>query len=239
MSFLSGLATAVQGAVEDKIEHALAGQDSQTAALLEKLGVGKVVDGIKEALCIGIDKAVEVCGAADGYLGNESIRLPMPPQLALVADKVRELGLGQVIDSFEEAMNRAAEKAAPLSLDIVKSAIRDMGIDDVKRVWKGGDDSCTKFMQHTCNGSLKEVMRGACEEVLHANQVTHFYEKLVDVVREVPIVGDLAAQYDIRDYTLQKTLDGLYKMMADQEKKIRQDPAQRTTDLLSEVFGGA
>jgi len=223
--------------LKHQVEQGLAGQDPATQESLDKLGVDKVVDGLKEALSVSIDKAVEICGVVDGYLGNPQIKIPMPPALSLVADKARENGLGNVVDSFEESMNRAAERAAPQALDIFKGAILGMTIDDVKRVWKGGDDAATRFMKDTCNDSLKEAMRGECEDALESNQVTHYYEQVVDVVREVPMLGDMAAEYDIKDFTLQKALDGLYTTMADQEKKIRDDPAQRTTDLLSQVFG--
>lgn len=240
MDFLKGLASdavaAAQTEVQHRVEYAMAGQDPATQELLDKLGVNKVIDGLKEALIIGIDKAVEVCGAARGYLGNPKIKIPIPTELTLVAEKAREVGLGQVVDSFEESMNAAAERSAPKALDIVKGAIREMTIDDVKRVWKGGDDAATQFLKRTCNEALKGAMRGECDKVIDENKVTHYYENVVEAVKDVPVVGDLAAKYDIRDYTLQKALDGLYTMMAEEESKIRKDPQHRTTELLSQVF---
>lgn len=112
-----------------------------------------------------------------------------------------------------------------------------MSIDDVKRVWKGGDDSATQFMISTCNDTLKEKMRKSCDTVLDSNRVLYYYEMIIEKIKEVPVVGELAAKYDIRDYTLQKALDGLYLIMKEQEALIRTDPKQRCTELLSTVFG--
>mmetsp|Transcript_47448 Transcript_47448/g.125597 ORF Transcript_47448/g.125597 Transcript_47448/m.125597 type:complete len:316 (+) Transcript_47448:43-990(+) len=241
MGMLAPMATAAAAAasttVQTKVSDAFAGQDPATAALLDQLGVQKVIDGIKEALCVGIDKAVEIVGQTNGYMGNPGLKIMVPPELAVVAKTLREKGLGQLVDKFEESMNRAAENAAPQALGIVKNGIRNMDIDDVKRVWKGGDDAATRFLQHKCNDDLKLVMREECERVLDSNKVTQYYSQIIDHIKDVPVVGELAEKYDIRNHTLQKALDGLYIKMAEQEKLIRDDPAHRTTELLTQVFG--
>merc|ERR1740116_138472 len=131
----------------------------------------------------------------------------------------------------------AAESSAPKCVDITKGAVREMTIDDVKRVWKGGDNSATVFMKSTCGGPLKIAMREVCNETLDSSQVANCYNKFVDVVKDLPVVGEFASKFDIRDYTLQKCEDGLFLLVAEAEKKIRTNAAHRTSDLLHEVFG--
>lgn len=206
-------------------------------ALLGKLGADKVVDGIKEALCVGLDMAVEICSKKDGFFRNQRIKIPMPGALSLIQAKARECGLGQVCDDFEESLNRAAESAAPKSIPVVKGAIHEMTVTDVAEVWSGADDSATEFMKSTCSNPLKEAMREICDESLNQHQVTHNYDKMIIVVKGLPVVGAFAEKYDIHDYALQKCLDGLFVLIADEEKKIRKDPLHRTSELLQGVFG--
>lgn len=232
-----GPAAEAQKAAEKKLAYAAAGQDPATEMMLQSLGAEKVVAGLKEALTIGIAKAVELCGATDGFMNNPKIRIPLPPVLDVVREKLLENEMGKkLVESFEEALNRAAEKSAPKAATIFKDGIGNMSIDDVKRVWKGGDTSCTDFLQSSCGEPLKAAMKTDCDEVIESNQVTKIYAQIIDQVKDVPMAGDLVKAYDIKDYTLQKALDGLYHMMGEEETKIRQNPAARTTDLLSSVF---
>ena len=134
-----------------------------------------------------------------GYLLNAAIRIAPPGHLVPVFDEARNLGFGHYVDQFEASMNSAAEHAAPLAMSIFEDTIRRMDIDDVKRVWKGGEDSATQFLHNKCFESLKAALREACDSILDQHKLTHFYNKAVEEARELPVIGKMAAEYDIKD----------------------------------------
>lgn len=199
------------------------------------LDTSTMVSGLKEALTVGSERAINTISQTDGYLGNPDIRIPLPPQVQQVGDLMRNFGMSGLADEFETSMNRAAEEAAPEATGIVVDAIKEMTIDDAKNILNGPDDAATQYFRDKTSVRLTELFRPSIKNSLDQVGSTRYYNQLNDQVSNVPVVGE-ELNVDLPDYVTQKALDGLFTMLAVEEKKIRENPAARTTELLKKVF---
>lgn len=206
------------------------------------LGVGgglsdsKIVDGLKEALQIGAGNAVRSVSKAGGYYNNPRIKIPLPGSVQKVEKLVRVAGYGSQLDAFELSMNQAAEKAAPEAKDIFWDSIKRMSITDARKILDGPDNAATSYFKEKTYGRLSEVFKPIVHDSMSNVGVTEKYQELDGKMASLPLVGSM--RFDLDKYVNDKALDGLFVMLAEEEKKIRQDPAARVTDLLKEVFGG-
>lgn len=200
-----------------------------------ELDTNTVISGLKEALSVGSRRAIDNVGQADGYLGNPDIRIPLPPQVEQVGGLMRQFGMSGLADEFETSMNRAAEKAAPEATSIMIDAIKNMSIDDAKQILNGPDDAATRYFREQTSGRLTDLFRPRIEGSLDQVGSTRYYNQLSDQVASVPVVGE-NLNVDLPGYVTEKALDGLFTMIAVEEKKIRENPAARTTELLKKVF---
>lgn len=194
-----------------------------------------LVAGLKEALTVGSKRAIDTIGQTDGFLGNPDIRIPLPPQVEKAGNLMRQLGLGGLADQFETSMNRAAERATPEATDIVIGAISEMSIDDARQILGGPDDAATQYFREKTTDRLTTLFRPIVEDSLNEVGSTRTYNQLNDRVSAVPFVGE-SLDVDLPGYVTDRTLDGLFLMVAAEEKKIRDNPAARTTELLKQVF---
>ncbi len=216
---------------------------AQVSKWKEKLGLEKkdavsesdTASGLKEALHIGAENAVKLTGREDGYFGNEAIKIPMPDKLRKLDKGLRRLGQGELIDEFVLGMNRAAEKAAPLAKDIFWDAIKQMDFADAREILTGGDTAATDYFREKTGDQLSEAFLPVVRESMQTVGVTRQYEQMMDRYESVPFARSLS--FDVDQYTVDKALDGLFFMLAEEEGKIRTDPAARVTDLLKTVFG--
>ncbi len=196
---------------------------------------GEIIQGLKEALKTGAAHAVALVSEMDGYYKNPEIKIPLPAEFRRIEEVVRGVGLGGKLDALEESMNRAAEKAAPEAETIFWDAIREMNFSDAGRILRGGDDEATRYFRET----TREPLRKAFEPIVHQamSQVggVQLYQGLIDQIRTIPFLDEYTV--DIDAHVTGKALDGLFVMLAKEEKKIREDPAARVTDLLKKVFG--
>ena len=210
--------------------------------VVEQLGLGKratsnekIASGLKEALTVGTGNAVSRTGRVDGYFANQAIRILLPDNLRTVERGLRAAGKGQQVDEFILSMNRAAERAAPFAKDIFIGAIKEMTFDDVRRIFNGGDTAATEYFKGKTTEKLttafKPIVAKATEEV----GVTKQYKDLTGGLSSIPFMR--TQSLDIDDYVVRKALDGLFYVLAEEEKKIRTQPAARVTSLLQEVFG--
>jgi hypothetical protein len=199
------------------------------------LDTGTVISGLKEALSIGSERAIDTISQTNGYLGNPEIRIPLPPQVEKVGNLMRQFGMSQLADDVETSMNRAAEKAAPEATSIVIDAIKNMSFDDARKILNGPDDAATQFFREQTSDRLTQLFRPSIEQSLDEVGSTRYYNQLTDQVASVPVVGE-NINLDLPDYVTEKALDGLFTMIAVEEKKIRDNPAARTTELLKKVF---
>jgi hypothetical protein len=199
------------------------------------LGTTEVVNGLKEALEIGTGYAVDTASKPDGYYSNPSIKIPLPGAVQKVEKLLRAVGYGQKVDEFELSMNRAAEKAAPQAKSIFMDAVKQMQFDDAQKILKGPDNAATEYFKEKTSGRLTEVFKPIVKDSMSSVGATRQYEDLNSKLSSIPMGGKLG--FDLDQYVTDKSLKGLFYLVAVEEKKIRQDPAARTTELLKKVFG--
>lgn len=195
----------------------------------------KIIAGLKEALEVGAGNAVNLTGATNGFLQNEAIKILMPDQLQKVDQALRLVGYGPQLDEFVVSMNRGAEQATALAKPIFVDAIKDMSIDDAKGILNGGDTSATEYFQGKTTEKLSEMFRPKVEAALNQVGVTKQYRELIGKYDSLPFVNSVA--FDPDQYVVDNSLKGLFHVVAEEEKKIRTNPAARVTDLLKDVFG--
>lgn len=213
-------------------------QSTQPAATSATgLDYNTLVAGLKEALDVGTRRAVEEISKPDGYMSNQLIRIPMPEQLEQASGLLRKFGLGSQVDQFELSMNRAAEQAAPQATEIIISAIKEMSIEDAQTILNGPDNAATEYFREKTSANLSDLFKPSITESMNQVGVTRYYSELTDEASNVPMVGDMAQNYKLEDHVTEQALNGLFTMLAAEEKKIRENPAARTTDLLKQVFG--
>ena len=215
---------------------------AQVGEIASRLGLGnsnlsntKISSGLKEALQIGAEQAVKLTGRPDGYFGNPEIKILMPNNLRTLEKGLRMVGYGPKVDGFVLSMNRAAEAAAPAARKIFIDAITAMSFDDARRILSGGDTAATNYFKEKTTPQLTAAFGPVVESTMAKNGVTQQYNALVSQVKEIPFAKN--QDLDIRHYVVSRALDGLFFELGQEERKIRQDPAAQTTNLLKEVFG--
>ena len=213
---------------------ALLSGDSKTSSTA--LDSNTIISGLKEALDVGARQAIDQVSKPGGYLTNKLIHIAMPPQLQQASDLMRKFGLSAQADAFEQSMNHAAEKAAPAATDILVDAIKNMSIKDANTILKGSDDAATQYFKEKTSGKLTELFRPTINDSLNQVGTTKYYNDLAGQIADVPFVGE-KINVNLPDYVTKEALNGLYTMIAVEEKKIRENPAARTTELLKTVFG--
>jgi hypothetical protein len=218
-----------------------------SASSLASLSDNQVVDGLKQALGNGVTKAVASLGHSDGFLTNLEVKIPLPGKLQNVEKVVRMAGQGQLVDDFEASMNHAAEQAVPVAADIFGDAIKQMSIQDAKNILSGPDDAATQYFRRTTETNLFTAFYPIVQKATDQVGVTQKYKALMDKFSSANLLGGMfgnssrvtLSATDLDTYVTGRALDGLFKLVADEEKDIRANPAARTTDLLKTVFGAA
>jgi hypothetical protein len=195
----------------------------------------RVADGLKEALRIGTDHAVLRTGKKDGYFGNSLIKILLPDSIQTVEQGLRLAGFGPQVDEFVLSMNRAAEKAAPKAKEIFVDAIASMTIDDAVKILNGGDTSATDFFKRKTSKSLYKEFRPIVDNTMNQVGTVQKYNEVLGGANKLPFMK--AGTLDVGDYVTDKALDGLFLIVAEEERNIRKNPAARVTDLLKDVFG--
>jgi Protein of unknown function (DUF4197) len=195
----------------------------------------EVANGLKEALVNGITKGTDLTSKVDGYFKNPEIKIPFPRDVKKVEDKLRQLGMGSEVDRFVLTLNRGAEEAAKEAKPIFISAIKQMTIDDAFAVLKGQPDAATQFLKRTTSTQLKEKFRPVVQANLDKVNATKYYGELITNYNRIPFVSKVNP--NLNEYATDMAIQGLFTMIAKEEKSIRQDPAARTTELLKKVFG--
>lgn len=195
----------------------------------------EITQGLKEALRIGTENAVASTSRPDGFLGNPRIKILLPEQLQTAEKGLRLAGFGGQVDEFVTSMNRAAEQATPAAKSIFVDAITAMTIDDAKNLLNGGDTAATDFFKAKTSDKLYSAFRPVVDNSMNQVGTVQRYNAVVGQAKNLPFVKSQAL--DVGDYVTHKSLDGLFLMVGEEEKKIRSNPAARVTDLLQNVFG--
>jgi hypothetical protein len=201
----------------------------------EELSTQEIASGLREALIQGISKGTDVVSRVNGYYNNPQIRIPFPPDAARVETTLRDIGMGNEVDRFIQALNRGAENAAKDARPIFVNAIKQMSIDDARAILRGQNDAATQYLRRTTSDQLRNRFRPVIKEALTQVNATKYYGDLVNTYNRVP--GVTRVSPDLEAYATEKALDGLFFMIAREEANIRENPKARTTDLLKRVFG--
>ncbi len=194
------------------------------------------VSGLKEALSVGTKNAVKDVSKTDGYFGNEAIKILLPDKLKKAGDVMSTLGYKKEVDDFVLSMNRAAEKAAPKAVPIFVDAIKKMSFVDAKKILQGGDTAATDFFKEKTRSKLFDEFKPVVSDSMAKVGVAQSYSKMTAGYETIPFMKK--PDIDLNNYITNKSLDGLFYMVGQEEKKIRTDPAAQVTDLLKKVFGG-
>ncbi len=226
--FFCYLAQAQLGDILKKADEAL--NKSSSAGLSND----KIISGLKEALRVSTGRAVALTGRPDGFLKNEAIKILLPPKLQTVGKGMRMFGMGAQVDGLEVGMNRAAEQATPEAKQIFIAAVKKMTFDDARNILSGSDTVATEYFKRTSSEDLTAAFSPIVDRSMQRVGVVQQYNRLLE---SAPGGSTLAGQFDLNKYVVSKTLDGLFLMLGNEEKKIRKDPAAQTTALLKEVFG--
>ncbi len=191
--------------------------------------------GLKQALDQGIDQAVGKLGVPGGFLDDPKVKIPLPPTLAKAEGTLRLLGMGAQADELETAMNRAAEAAVPESKVLLKQALKQMTLADAKQILTGGDDAATQYFKRVTYAPLQVKFAPIVDQATRKVKLADNYNAIAAKGVALGLVkpGDATVQA----YVTEKTLDGLYLMMAEEERAIRKDPLGQASSLLKKVFG--
>lgn len=191
--------------------------------------------GLKEALTQGAGRAVELLGRDGGFLNNPKVKIPLPEVLAQAEPLIRMTGRGKDLDQLVTTMNRAAEAAVPEAKSLLVKAVQQMSVTDAKNILTGGDDSVTNYFRDKTQDQLTRLFLPAVKQNTDKLQLASQYNKLAGQAAGIGLVKGEDAQ--IENYVTRKALDGLYLMIAEEERAIRKDPVGAVGSLAKKVFG--
>lgn len=196
---------------------------------------GEIIEGLKEALTVGTRNSSSDASKEDGFFKNPKIKIPFPPEAVKMENKLRKIGMGAQVDKFVLTLNRAAEEAAKGASQVFIKAVKEMTIGDGLAILKGADNAATQYLHDKTYDELKNRFQPVVHEALQKVEVTKYWEPLIKAYNKLPFVEKMNP--DIEDYATEKSLDGLFFLLAKEELKIRKDPLARVSDILKKVFG--
>lgn len=196
----------------------------------------ETVDGLKEALTVACKISVKSASKHDGFNGNQLIRIPFPPEAEKMESTLRQMGMGNKVDDFIVSMNRAAEHASKEAAVIFIDAIKEMDVQDGKTILTGGNNAATKYMADQTALKLYDKFKPIVSSSLKTADVYKYWEPLASAYNKIPLVENVNP--DLEDYATQKGIEGLFKLMAKEEKNIRTLGSAQVTETLKKVFGG-
>jgi Protein of unknown function (DUF4197) len=216
-------------------ENAPARSEEFHATGINDLSNRDVVAGLKQALNKGAANAVDSLGKADGFWGNDRVKIPLPQSLQKIEHTLRNIGMGQYADELELTMNRAAEAAVPEARILLLNAVKEMSIQDAKGILAGGDTSATDYFRNKTSQKLAAKFLPIVQQATAKVSVAQKYDQLAGNAGRLGLIDE--SQTNLENYITQKTLDGLFLMIGDEEKSIRANPVGQGSKLLNKVFG--
>jgi uncharacterized protein DUF4197 len=198
------------------------------------LSDSKIVAGLKQALQVSTSRAIALTGRPDGFLKNQAIKIILPQKLQAVGRGMRLIGMGSKVDELEMGMNRAAEQATPQAKQIFLAALKKMTFDDARKILTGNDTAATDYFKRTSSADLTTAFAPTVHTSMQHVGVVEQYDRLIQAA---PGGSAFAKEFDLDQYVVGKTLDGLFYELGQEEQKIRKNPAAQTTTLLKQVFG--
>jgi len=232
---LSALVVLIAAPASAQLDQILKEMDTYSRPGVGTSGDAKVGAALKQALQVGTENAVKLTGKTDGYFTNKAIKILMPERLRTVERGLRAAGYGSEVDKLVLSMNRAAERAAPEAKKIFWDAIGKMSIEDAQRILGGTPTAATDYFKGKTSASLALAFRPIVDQAMNEVGTTRQYNELLGQGKAIPFLK--TENYDLDRYVVGKSLDGLFYVVGEEERKIRADPTARVTDLLKEVFG--
>ncbi|MBI3707871.1 MAG: DUF4197 domain-containing protein [Proteobacteria bacterium] len=201
------------------------------------LSTAEIGSGLREALRVGTERVVQHIGRPDGFNANPEIHIPLPDTLHRVQSALKAVGASGMADDLELRFNRAAEAATPKAKELFWKAINEMTWDDVQHIYRGPKDAATQYLKAKMSNPLADAMRPIVDRSLADAGAIHAYDQMMGRYRSLPLVPD--AKADLTTHVLEKAMGAIFLYLGREEAAIRENPAQRTTDLLKKVFGAA
>lgn len=195
----------------------------------------EIIAGLKQALEIGTKNSVDILNKKDGFFGDPLVRIPFPPDAIKVANTLRDIGAGSLVDEFVKLMNRGAEQAAGEAVPIFVNAIKAMTFQDAKNILLGPDNAATDYFRRTTSKPLYNAFSPKVRSALQLVKADVAWTEVTKRYNQIPFVQPVNT--DLTDYTTNKALDGLFLKIENEEKLIRKNPVKRITELLKKVFG--
>jgi Protein of unknown function (DUF4197) len=192
------------------------------------------VGSLKEALTQCAQTSVASLAKENGFLGNDKVRIPLPENLQKVDGLLRQFGMGSYSDELITSMNRAAEAAVPEAKNLLVGAVKKMTVEDAKGILTGGDDAATQYFRKSTEDALTGKFKPIVSKSMEKVKLAEKYDQFAGKGAKFGLVDERDAKLD--DYITRKAMDGLFTMMAEQEKAIRANPLQATGALAQKVF---
>ena len=197
----------------------------------------EVISGLKEALTIGANKGAQQASAVGGFLKNDFIRLPFPPDAKKVRDKAMQWGLDKKVEKFEATLNQAAEEACKTAAPIFVNAITNMSVKDGFAILKGNENAATTYLKDNTSKALYQAFLPEVKKAIEMVKLTAYWEPLAKKYNQSTLLrGNDPINTDLNDYVTKRAMEGLFHLVELKEREIRKDPLSRTTDLLKKVF---
>ena len=198
------------------------------------LSTSEIISGLKEALSLGAQKSGDKLSAIDGFFKDAVVKILMPPEAAKVESKLRMLGMGKLVDNAILSLNRAAEDASKSAAPIFLDAIKKMTLKDALGILKGKDTAATSYLRNTTTSQLTLAFQPIIDASLQKVNATKYWK---DVFTAYNKISFTKVDTDLNSYVTSRALNGIFYYVAEEEKKIRTNPAERASDLLKKVFG--
>ena len=198
----------------------------------------EIVRGLKEALNVGAANSVSSASAVNGFYGNPQIFIPFPPEAIKIKNTLEKAGFSNLTKDFEKSINNAAEEASKKALPIFKNAIVNITITDAMGILQGSNNAATMYLKTKTEADLKAEFMPVVKVAIQKTDVTSHWNPIATTYNKLAVLsGGTQVNPNLEDYITQKSLDGLFLLIANEEQEIRQNPAARVTDILRRVFG--
>lgn len=208
--------------------------ESGISSSASNLTDSEIISGLKEALHVGSEIVIKQLGTEDGFNADPNIHIPLPDELQTMQSALKGVGMSGLLDDLETRLNRAAETATPKAKQLFYNAINEMSLDDARGILEGPDNAATQYFKSKMTPDLIKEFTPIVDESLAEVGAIESYDHAVSNYKNIPLVPDVKA--DLSSYVVEKGMDGIFYYLAQEEAKIRQDPAARTTEILKKVF---
>ncbi|MBL0329961.1 MAG: DUF4197 domain-containing protein [Bacteroidetes bacterium] len=195
----------------------------------------EVINGLREALTVGTNNSSSFASKVDGFYKNPALFIPFPPEAQKVKDWALKLGMNEQLDKFVMTLNRSAEEAAKDAAPVFVNAIKGMSIGDGFAILKGSDNAATQYLRDKTTAELRQKFTPVVQNAINKVELTKYWSPIINNYNKVPFVEK--QNPDLTAYVTDRAMEGLFKLIADEELKIRKDPVARVTDILKRVFG--